>query len=160
MSAVKSFYRNFDIDIPNLGKSKHAVPLENHKNAPSKEEIRSILPFASLRNKAIVLCGCSGGLGTSEIINLTVVTEYGLVYQRVYCNVVVIDLLTVRAACADIHDFAFKLHILNVWYIQTSTEPLSIFIRIVIAVFMWDRHLFKCFFNCNYHTLKYTTYFT
>lgn len=72
MAAVKSFYRNFDIDIPNIGKKNHNVPLEQNKYIPDREVIRNTLELATIRNKAIILCGCSGGLGVNEIVNLRV----------------------------------------------------------------------------------------
>lgn len=72
MAGVKSFYRNFDIDLPNLGRNSSNVPLEHHKQLPSKEVIRDILEIANIRTKAIILCGCSAGLGVNEIVNLKV----------------------------------------------------------------------------------------
>lgn len=72
MTVIKSFYKNYDIDIPNMGKTKRAAGLEDHKDVPGKEVIRTMLQHASLRNKAIVLCSCSSGMGTNEIKNLKV----------------------------------------------------------------------------------------
>jgi integrase len=69
---VKSFYRNFDIDLPNTGKNNSTIPLEHHKFIPDRETIREILELATLRNKAIIFCGCSAGLSVNEIVNLKV----------------------------------------------------------------------------------------
>lgn len=41
ISAVKSFYKSFDIEIPNLGRNEHkALPLEKHSEIPSKIDIQ------------------------------------------------------------------------------------------------------------------------
>lgn len=73
MAAVKSFYRSFDIDIPSLTRSRNkAKPNPKRMEIPDAKDIREILNFSTLRNRAIVLCGCSGGLGATEIVNLKV----------------------------------------------------------------------------------------
>ncbi len=72
MAAVKSFYRNFDIDLPNTGKGSRNLKLVHDKYVPTRETIQEILELSTLRNKAIVLCGCSAGLSVNEIVNLRV----------------------------------------------------------------------------------------
>lgn len=72
MSGVKSFYRAFDHDIPNLGKPVDAKPMEEHLDIPSKEDIREALKVCDARDRAIILVGCSSGLSASSIVELTI----------------------------------------------------------------------------------------
>lgn len=71
-SGVRSFYKAFDHEIPNVGREEKAIPKAEHLDIPSKEDIRQALKACDLRDKAIILCGCSSGLGAADIVNLTV----------------------------------------------------------------------------------------
>lgn len=71
-SGVRSFYKSFDHEIPNVGREEKAIPKAEHLDIPSKEDIRQALKACDLRDKAIILCGCSSGLGAADIVNLTV----------------------------------------------------------------------------------------
>lgn len=73
LTGIRSFYRTFDIEIPNsISRGNNARTLEKHKKIPDKEDIRKVLKTCGVRNRAIVLVGCSSGLSANEIINLRV----------------------------------------------------------------------------------------
>lgn len=74
ISAVSSFYKSFDIPLPNgVIKTKKAMPLKVNNNFLSKEDIVKLLTNApNLREKAIILCMATSGMARNEIINLKV----------------------------------------------------------------------------------------
>jgi integrase len=73
MSAVRSFYASFDIDIPKLAKTEHTVTSkEENIPIPTKSDLQDVLKVCEPLEKAIVLVGVSSGLSTNEIIRLTV----------------------------------------------------------------------------------------
>jgi site-specific recombinase XerD len=68
MSAVRSFYTSFDIDIPKLAKADHtAAGLEENLAIPEKSDIQDVLMVCEPLEKALVLVGVSSGLSTNEI---------------------------------------------------------------------------------------------
>ncbi len=73
LSAIRSFYRAFDIDPPlNLSKANGAMPLERNINHNfGKEQVRAMAEYANTRDKAIILTMKSSGMARLEIINLT-----------------------------------------------------------------------------------------
>lgn len=73
LSAIRSFYRAFDIDPPlNLTKANGVMPLERNMNHRfDKEQIRTMIEYANIRDKAIILAMKSSGMARQEIINLT-----------------------------------------------------------------------------------------
>ena len=72
MVAVKSFYRSFDIDLPNLNRKKDFGnrELEENNKRLSKDDIREMLKFTDVRSKAIILLMSSSGLAENEVMNL------------------------------------------------------------------------------------------
>jgi integrase len=71
MSAVRSFYKTFDIEIPNLPNTgNRAKPLEKHKNIPTKEDLQAVLKVCGPLERAVLLVGVSSGLSANEIQNL------------------------------------------------------------------------------------------
>lgn len=72
MAGVKSFYKAFDHEIPNIGKSSKTIPMPEHLDIPSKEDLRDVLKVCDIRDKAIMLVGCSSGLTASGIVELTI----------------------------------------------------------------------------------------
>jgi integrase len=73
ISGVKNFYKTFDIEIPNLPRSGNkAIPLEKHKDIPTKEDLQEVLKVCDPLEGAVLLVGVSSGLSANEIINLKV----------------------------------------------------------------------------------------
>jgi len=70
---VQSFYRWHDIDIPKVPKSDRSVQsLEEHREIPTKEDIREVLKHCNPLEKAILLVGIASGLAVTEITKLRV----------------------------------------------------------------------------------------
>jgi integrase len=73
MSAIKSFYQNFDIVLPKISKTgEKAQPLKKHKDIPTKEDIFEVLRVCDPIEKAVLLVGVSSGLSSNEISNLQI----------------------------------------------------------------------------------------
>ncbi len=73
LAAVCSFYKYYNIPIPSLPKSiQKARPELKRKTIPTKEDIREVLKFADIRDRAIILVGLSSGLSVVDISNLKV----------------------------------------------------------------------------------------
>lgn len=74
IAAIRSFYNAFDIPLPNgVIRNKKAMPLKENNYVQEKEDIVKLLTNApNLREKAIVLCLPTSGMGRLEIINLKV----------------------------------------------------------------------------------------
>jgi integrase len=73
MSAVRSFYSSFDIDIPKLAKAEHTITVkEENIPIPTKSDLQDVMKVCEPLEKVIVLVGVSSGLSTNEIIRLTV----------------------------------------------------------------------------------------
>jgi integrase len=73
LSAIRSFYASYDIDIPKLSKTEHTVAIKEENIAiPTKSDIQEVLKVCDPLEKALILVGVSSGLSTNEIIRLTV----------------------------------------------------------------------------------------
>lgn len=74
LSAVKSFYNNFDITLPkSVSKIKKANPKKENQNFIEREDIKNLLINApSLRERAIILVMATSGMAIQEIVNLRV----------------------------------------------------------------------------------------
>lgn len=73
VSAVKSFYTSFDIDIPKLQKSGKTVSVkEENVPIPTKSDLQEALKTCDVMEKALLLVGVSSGVSSNEIIRLTV----------------------------------------------------------------------------------------
>ncbi len=74
MVSVRSFYKSFDIDIPQLNKRKsfQSKPLEENRFQVTKEHIRGALKYCDVRDRAIILTMASSGLSQSDVLDLTV----------------------------------------------------------------------------------------
>lgn len=87
ITGVTSFYRAYDIPLPNHFKTRKAQPLkENAINGFIKKEtvIKMIHSAASLRDKAIILTMASSGMAMNEARNLRMkdiknIDEHGIV---------------------------------------------------------------------------------
>jgi integrase len=73
VSAVRSFYAAFEIDIPKLQKSEKTVTiLEENVPIPTKADLQATIKVCDVMEKAILLIGVSSGLSSNEIIKLKV----------------------------------------------------------------------------------------
>jgi integrase len=72
LSAVKSFYSAFDVDIPRLQKTEVVTVLEENMQIPTKEDLQDILKVCTVLEKVLLLVGVSSGLSSNEIIRLKV----------------------------------------------------------------------------------------
>src|SRR5665647_3253492 len=73
LTGVKSFYKNFDIEIPSLPKAGNkATTLEKNKAIPNKDDLYAVLKVCDPLERAILLLGASSGLSCEDIINLKV----------------------------------------------------------------------------------------
>ncbi|AKB61762.1 tyrosine-type recombinase/integrase [Methanosarcina mazei] len=77
IAAVKSFYKYNFVELPTLSRSgTTATTLFENKKVPKKEDIQEVLTIANPLEKALVLIGCSSGLSSNEISNLTLQEFY------------------------------------------------------------------------------------
>jgi integrase len=73
LAAVMSFYKHYNIQLPVLPRSvRKARPELKRKAIPTKDDIREILKFADIRDRAMLLIGVSSGLSIIDIANLKV----------------------------------------------------------------------------------------
>jgi site-specific recombinase XerD len=74
LSAVKSFYSNFDITLSkSVSKIKKANPIKENQNFIEKEDVKNLLVNApSLRERAIILVMATSGMAIQEIVNLRI----------------------------------------------------------------------------------------
>lgn len=70
MTKVRSFYHHYEIPTP-LKMEKYEK-VEDPTPIPTREDIQTALRSCTPKYKAIVLVGCSSGMGASEICSLTV----------------------------------------------------------------------------------------
>jgi len=72
VSAVRSFYKAMDVQLPsNKRYEKTAIMEENKFLGMERSEIKRVLKYANVRDKAIVLFIASSGTGGKELIKLT-----------------------------------------------------------------------------------------
>ncbi|WP_406671327.1 site-specific integrase [Methanolobus sp. ZRKC4] len=76
IASIATFYKYFYIDTPHSQRKAKTKPLKEHMKRASKEDIRKALDHASIRNRAIILCGLSSGMGAAEISSLTLKSFY------------------------------------------------------------------------------------
>ncbi|MGB9940237.1 tyrosine-type recombinase/integrase [Methanosarcina sp.] len=71
ITGVRSFYKSFDIEIPNLQSDKRrARTIKENNLVPKKEDLQDVLKVCDPLEKAIMLTGISSGLSSNEIQNL------------------------------------------------------------------------------------------
>lgn len=70
VTAVRSFYKFNNIQLPVLPKTTPPSPQIKHKEVPRKEDIQDVINIADPLEKAIVLVGACSGLAINEISNL------------------------------------------------------------------------------------------
>jgi hypothetical protein len=73
LTAVKSFYKNYNILIPVLPRSTTKAKAElKRKQLPTKEELQEALMVCNPLEKALLLVGVSSGLSAIDICNLKI----------------------------------------------------------------------------------------
>ena len=72
VSAVRSFYKSMDVQLPdNKRYEKTAILEENKFMGMERSEIKRVLKYANVRDKSITLLIASSGSAANELINLT-----------------------------------------------------------------------------------------
>ena len=73
MGTIKTFYREFEIELPHLRCNIHDEDkLITIKDIPTKEDIKKVLKYANLRYTAIIKLMMSSGMGQAEVRHLTI----------------------------------------------------------------------------------------
>lgn len=73
VTVISSFYKHFYIEVPKPPRSQKKVkPVKENLKRPDKDSIRTVFGIANARDKAIMLCGMSSGMGSAELSTLTV----------------------------------------------------------------------------------------
>ena len=71
MTIVRSFYREFSIEIPYIIIRKNVETRQTYNDIPTIEHVRTILEACNRKYKAIITLMLSSGLGAGEILSLT-----------------------------------------------------------------------------------------
>jgi integrase len=74
--AVKSFYREFDITLPNIRIRAGDIKRETNLDIPKPEDIKLAVENSNTKYKAIILLMASSGMGAAEITSLKVRNFY------------------------------------------------------------------------------------
>lgn len=87
-SAVRSFYKSMDVELPsNKRYEKTAILKENKYLGMERSEIKRVLKYANVRDKAITLLISSSGTAANELVNLTRQDFYdGLDHETGICT--------------------------------------------------------------------------
>ena len=87
-SAVRSFYKAMDVELPsNKRYEKTAILEENKFLGMERSEIKRVLKYANVRDKAISLLISSSGTAANELVNLTRQDFYdGLDHETGICT--------------------------------------------------------------------------
>jgi integrase len=70
-TSVKTFYRFFEIELPNVTIELKKDNNKSFEKIPTKKDIKIALNHANIKYKAMILLMSSSGMGSSEIRNLT-----------------------------------------------------------------------------------------
>jgi len=71
VSTVRSFYSEFEIDLPRLKINRKYRKKETIDDIPTKKHLENILSHANLKYQAIILLMMSSGMGAAEIRSLS-----------------------------------------------------------------------------------------
>jgi len=73
LSSIRSFYRYFDIQLPNQrSKYKKDKIIITTNDLPGRVEISKAIKFSNVKYQAVILTMCSSAMGASEIVSLKV----------------------------------------------------------------------------------------
>jgi len=99
MVAIKSFYRSFDVDLPQLNNKKSFKVLATEENGMrlEKDNIKQILKHADIRNRAIILTMASSGLAQSDVIGLKVKDFKRGIDEKT--NITTLELRRIKTQC-------------------------------------------------------------
>lgn len=98
LSGVKSFYKSFDHIILNIGKEEKAQPKKEHLDIPTKDDIRQALKVCDVRDRAIVLVGCSSGLSASDfIVTLILVFKVMQSFDQLVKSIIIQNIINLYA---------------------------------------------------------------
>ena len=87
LSRIKTFYRHYEIEIPELPNAKYNVEYEtSYLDIPSKEDIKKVLKISPLKLQALILFMASSGTAKAETLSLTVNDFLISVSEYVDCN--------------------------------------------------------------------------
>lgn len=73
LSRIKTFYRHYEIEIPELPPAKYNKEYEtNYSDIPSKEDIKKVLELCPIKLQALILFMSSSGTAKAETLSLSV----------------------------------------------------------------------------------------
>ena len=73
-SCVSSFYRYNGIRLPDNPKKRiKPSPIKENDDLPTLDEVRAVHVLCNKRDRALIVCGLSGGMGAAELSSLKVV---------------------------------------------------------------------------------------
>jgi integrase len=70
LSIIRSFYHEFEIELPYTRSKRRYSKQESKEDLPDKDDIIHALKFVSLKYSAIILLMMSSGMGKAEVLNL------------------------------------------------------------------------------------------
>ena len=71
MTVIRSFYREFEIDIPHIVVRKKEVSRQKLSDVPTIEHLRLVMKHCNPKYRAIISLMLSSGMGASEVLSLT-----------------------------------------------------------------------------------------
>lgn len=85
LSRIKTFYKHYEIEIPELPPAKYNIEYEtSYLDIPSKEDIKKVLDISPLKLKALILFMTSSGTAKAETLSLSI--KDFLLGVSEYCN--------------------------------------------------------------------------
>ncbi len=73
LSKIKTFYKHYEIEIPELPTAKYEKEYEiNYNDLPTKQDIQRVLDIVTIDFKALILFMSSSGTAKAETLSLTV----------------------------------------------------------------------------------------
>lgn len=73
LSRIKTFYKHYEIEIPELPAAKYNIEYEtSYLDIPSKEDIKKVLDISPLKLKALILFMLSSGTAKAETLSLSI----------------------------------------------------------------------------------------
>lgn len=136
LSRIKTFYRHYEIEIPELPNAKYNVEYEtSYLDIPSKEDIKKVLKISPLKLQALILFMASSGTAKAETLSLTVDDFLISVSEYVDCND---DLYSILNKLKDKNDIIPTFYIKRqktdkYYYTFCSSETAHIIIEYLLS---------------------------